>query len=299
MRLFVNLESARSSWTFLLLALLFLLLPLSGGDAIAGGSKALSVGIFPRRDSEVTRRMFQPLLEYLQQKLAVQVTHEVPPDFDAFWQRLGQRRYDLVHLNQYQYLRAHRWLGYEAILKNQEMGSSEISSVVWVRKDSGIRRPEQLRGQKIIFGGGRQAMVSYIMAVDLLRNQGLSEGDYLVQIAVNPVSALYSLYFGQSRAAGAGDVLPELMVLKGRDDLRNELLPLLSSRPVAQLPWAVNPRLSQATIHDIQQTLSQLHLTWRGRRLLSHAGLTGLAPATDKEYDPHRKIVARVLREHY
>ncbi|MEN8178964.1 MAG: PhnD/SsuA/transferrin family substrate-binding protein [Pseudomonadota bacterium] len=264
----------------------------------AAGSNGLTVGIFPRRDSETTRAMFEPLLDYLQQEMDLVVSLEVPPDFEAFWAQLKENRYDLVHLNQYQYLRAHHHFGYDAILKNEELGRTEIASVIWARKGSGIKQPVDLKGKKVIFGGGRQAMVSHIMAVDLLRQHALTESDYLAQFAVNPVSAMLSLYYRQSMAAGAGDVLPHLLGLKNLVS-PEEFIPLLRSQPVAQLPWAVSLTLSDKISVKIKQVLTRLKQNKAGRQLLSSAGLSGFAVAQDSDYDPHRQIVARVLQEQY
>ncbi|MDJ0808214.1 MAG: PhnD/SsuA/transferrin family substrate-binding protein [Gammaproteobacteria bacterium] len=266
--------------------------------AFADSVDGLSVGIFPRRDSQTTREMFEPLMEYLSQELDLEVSLDVPPDFEAFWVRLRENRYDLVHLNQYQYLRAHQLYGYEAILRNEEMGRSEIATVIWVRQGEGIDRPRDLKGKKVIFGGGRQAMVSYIMAVDLLREHGLEDDEYLMEFALNPVSAVLSLYYRQSVAAGSGDILPQLLAIREPIPV-DAFKPLLKSRPVAQLPWAVSPTLTEKHSGQIMHALTQLKQTIGGQQLLVGAGLTGIVLATDSDYDPHRRIVARVLMEQY
>ena len=281
-----------------LICMLLVLSQLIAGLSHAADPAGLSVGIFPRRDSETTRIMFEPLMGYLQQEVQLRVDLDVPPDFAAFWARLKQSKYDLVHMNQYQYLRAHHFFGYDAILKNEEMGRSTISSVIWVRKEDGIRRPVDLKGRKVIFGGGRQAMVSYIMAIDMLREHGLADEDYLVQFALNPVSAVLSLYYGQSMAAGSGDILPHLLISHDPVSM-NEITPLVKSQAVAHLPWAVSPRLPGDLANEIRRVLTSLQQTKAGQQMLSRAGLSGLVAATDSEYDTHRRIISRVLREQY
>lgn len=294
----LNSASLRIFSPVLINCVLLLASMLIAGVSTAAGSNGLTVGVFPRRDAETTRSMFEPLMDYLHRELELDVTLDVPPDFAAFWTRLKEKRYDLVHLNQYQYLRAHHQFGYDAILKNEEMGRSEITSVIWVRKGGGIKQPADLRGKKVIFGGGRQAMVSHIMAADLLRQHGLAESDYLLQFAVNPVSAMLSLYYRQSMAAGAGDVLPELLGMY-ESVSPSAFETLLRSQPVAQLPWAVSPALAGQTSSGIRRVLTMLKQSKAGRQLLQQAGLTGFVAATDKDYDPHRQIVARVLQEQY
>jgi phosphonate transport system substrate-binding protein len=266
--------------------------------ASAQDGDTLKVGIFPRRSADTTQQMFQPMMDYLQQKLRVRVTLDVPPDFQAFWEQVSQGRYDLVHFNQYQYLLSHQRFGYRAILMNEELGRSKIASVIWVRKDSGIGQPLDLKGKKIIFGGGQQAMVSYIMAVDLLRRNGLDDGDYMMRFAINPINAVLSLYYRQGMAAGAADQLQQHPVLKRAIDLQ-QIQPLLKSQPVAHLPWAVSPHLAEADAQRIQHLLVKLKTSQEGRRILTKAGLSGLVPATDQDYAPHHEIIDRVLGEQF
>jgi phosphonate transport system substrate-binding protein len=274
--------------------LLFLALKPASGQAL----QILEVGIFPRGEAEATRQMFQPLMDHLQHSLGVRVNLDVPPDYQSFWRRLQKGKYDLVHVNQYHYLRAHQQLGFRAILKNEERGRAEISSVIWVRKDSDIRTAKNLAGRKIIFGGGESAMVSSIMARDLLSKVGLPPSDYLPQYAMSPVQALVGLYFQQGSAAAAGDTIQHhLSFYEDMDS--GQLRPLLKSEPVAHLPWAVGPSIDEILSKRIQYILSGLKETPKGRRLLARAGLTSLVPASDADYDIHRQIIQRVLGERY
>jgi phosphonate transport system substrate-binding protein len=277
--------------------LLLAVLPLAE-LVMAMDAASFKVGVFPRRTADWTRQMFQPMMDYLQRELNTQVILDVPPDFQAFWEQVAQGRYNLVHFNQYQYLVSHKQFGYQAVLMNEELGRSRIASVIWVRKDSGIRKPLDLKGKKIIFGGGKQAMVSYIMAVDLLRRHGLEEHDYLRQFAINPVNALVSLYYRQGMAAGAGDLLPQLFTLKKGIDL-DELEPLLKSQSVAHLPWAVGAEIPPAQARRIQHLMVKLKASHKGRKILARAGLTALVPACDDDYTPHREIINRVSGEHF
>ena len=58
---------------------------------------------------------------------------------------------------------------------------------------------------------------------------------------------------------------------------------------------AVAPQLQA----DITAALLQLNDSSAGRDALHLADLTGLRPASDSDYDPHRRIIERVLGESY
>jgi len=161
------------------------------------GERPLYVGVFPRYAESKTQEMFAPIAGYLGKRLGRPVELLTAPDFPAFWQMIEQDRLDLVHLNQYHYLKAHKLLGYRAILKNEEDGRDRIRAVILVKADSPITRADDLKGRKILFGGGRGAMVSYIMARDILQRQGLQPGDYLEAFSNTPVGAARDMFFGR------------------------------------------------------------------------------------------------------
>ncbi|MFM1891343.1 MAG: hypothetical protein RLZ44_420 [Pseudomonadota bacterium] len=258
----------------------------------------LVIGVFPRRPALQTEQMFAPLAARLAQALGMPTRLEVPPDFSAFWKGVQEGRYQLVHYNQYHYVRSHQEYGYRVVAMNEEYGQDRIRATLWVRKDSGIRRAQDLRHRKVVFGGGRGAMVSYIMATDLLRQAGLAEGDYITQFTINPIHALKAVYYRQGSAAGLNWNAPEQQALHEEVDF-DELSPLLTSEPVAMLPWAVAAGVGPELQQRITRALLQLDADAAGRRALAQAGLTGLAPADDADYDAPRRIIARVLDEHY
>ena len=262
------------------------------------GPAPLVVGIFPRRAPANTRRMFTPLVTLLARRLARPVTLATPPDFASFWENVRRDRYALVHYNPYHYLRAHRELGHQVIARNEEFGQAEIRAVIIVRRDSGITRVGQLRGRKVLFGGGRGAMVSYIAASDLLHRAGLRRGDYLEKFALNPPKACIAVYFRQAAACGAGHRLLQLEVVRQAID-PDALTILVSGEPLAHLPWAVSRRVDDTMRRRLQAILTGLGTTAAGRAALRQAGLSGLVTTTDADYDPHREVVARVLGERY
>lgn len=261
-------------------------------------SPPLRIGIFPRMAPDRMVESFRPLADWLGERLGRKVELGSAPDLHAFWNHLKQDRYDLVHYNQYHYIKAHKLLNHRAILKNEELGRSTIRAVIVVPADSPIVRVQQLRGHKILFGGGGEAMVAYIMARDLLRQKGLEPGDYLQATTLTPVEALRFLYYGQGDAASGGDVLLRLDEMPWKSSGKPPRAIALS-RPIAQLPWAVSPRVSQDEGARIRDALLSLNDSPKGQHILRLAKLTGLHPADNSDYDPARRIVARVLEEYY
>lgn len=258
----------------------------------------LTVGVFPRRTPEITEKLFAPLASHLAAQLGRGVRLETAPDFVAFWEAVEAGRYDLLHYNQYHYVRSHAEGGYRAIVQNEERGHDTIVGMVVARKDSGLTSLQDLKGQKVVFGGGRTAMVSHIVARHLLQQAGLEEGSYFTQFALTPPKACVALHYRQAAAAGVGEPVFDVRSVRALMD-RSDIRVLAASEPLAHLPWAVKPTLDAEVAERIREILIGLKATEQGRALLHNAGLTGLNAVSDEDYDPHRQIIWEVLGEDY
>lgn len=183
--------TANSSY---LRAMLFIVFALLAGTTPANENvePSLTLGVFPRQNPIQTARMFAPLVEHLSRELKIKVVLDTPKDFASFWEKVSQRKYDLVHLNQYHYVKAHKESKYDVILKNIEFNESTIAGAILVRTDSGFNKVTDLKGKKIVFGGGPDAMQAYIVARYLLQQGGLHKGEYEESFAVNPPNAIMS-----------------------------------------------------------------------------------------------------------
>ncbi len=291
---------SRPGCSYWLVRLLCILLLATSGQATADvvETETLVIGVFPRRPAIESQEMFSPLADYLAQQLGMPTRLEVPADFPAFWRALQAGRFDLVHYNPYHYVRSHQELGYRAIAHNEEQGEGFIRATVWVRRDSGIDSATDLKFHKVIFGGGHKAMVSYIMASDLLHQAGLGPEDYISQFTINPIHAMKALYHRQGAAAGLNYNADKQERLRTKVDF-SELKRLLVSEPVAHHPWAISPRVPDGLARGIRDALLSLNQAPGGSDILHQAGLTGLLPAADADYEPHRRIIRRVLGEDY
>lgn len=252
----------------------------------------LTLGVFPRNKPAETTAMYTPLSNYLSERLGRKVLLVTSKDFDSFWREVAERRFDIVHFNQYHYINSAQT--YKVIAYNQEFGKSAVAGAIYVRKDSGITSVSQLRGKAIMFGGGKDAMLSYIAPRFLLMQAGLQEGDVTSKFAVSPPNALIALYHRQADAAGGGDILIDLAAVKNAINTQ-ELTILATTERLLFLPWAVKRNLTSKLSDSIQSALLELGDSDKGKSILKTAMVTGVAKAGDKDYDPHRKMISAVF----
>lgn len=271
-----------------LVILVLLSLFLLPGRLLAG--EELVIGIFPRHNYTETFAMFNPMAKYLASKTGYKVRLETARDFASFWDNVAQKRYDIVHVNQYQYLISHRDFHYQIILKNEEFGESTIASVIMVRKDSGINTLKDLQGKTVIFGGDKTAMMSYLLPRHMLHQAGLRDGSYRSEFARNPPNALMAVSIGRADACGIGDAIPKQRNLAQRINL-DELRILARSESFPHLAWAVKEDMTAEVRSRVQAALLTLHDDEEGKKILERAKLSGLQKAVHAEYQPLMKYI--------
>lgn len=258
-------------------------------QAAEGG---LIMGVFPRYKATETTTMYTPLADHLSERLGRKVTLVTSKDFDSFWKGVIEQRYDIVHYNQYHYI--HSAKNYQVVAHAQEFGKDAVAGALFVRKDSGITEISQLRGRTIIFGGGKDAMMSYIAPRFLLMQAGLKEGDFTIEFSINPPNALLALYHKQADAAGGGDILIDLPVVKNAINAQ-ELRLLAKTEPLLFLPWAVKRSMPAKLRDSIRSNLLELDNSATGKQVLRAAKATGIGKSDDRDYDPHRKMTTAVF----
>ncbi len=270
----------------LMLRLVLTLCCLLAASLATAAARPLDMGIFPRYSVSQTERMFRPIADYLSTQLGRPVRLYTTPDFPSFWTLVNQGRFDLVHYNQYHYLKAHKRFGHRAILRNEENGQDRIHSVIAVRADSAFHSIADLHGAKILFGGGRGAMMSYIVARHILQQAGLQPEDYLASFSKTPVGAVREMFYGQGDAVGIGHTMLEAGGMPWEELGLAPPRILLRSKPLPLHPWAVSAQVDRKLAGEIKKALLGLNHSREGRQLLRQARLTGLRPASDSDYDP-------------
>ncbi|UTW11360.1 phosphate/phosphite/phosphonate ABC transporter substrate-binding protein [Marinobacterium rhizophilum] len=278
-------------------AVVLLVLTILLADALtlaprAATQEPLLLGILPRRNPTLTTELFSPLVNYLSTSLGREIQLVTSRDFKSFLQDVKDGRFDIVHYNQFHYVRSSAQ--YRVIAHNEEFDRSTVAGALYVKHDSGISRVEQLRGKRIIFGGGEDAMMSYILPRYLLLQAGLQPGDYQEVFAKSPPNSLIALYYDEAQASGAGDILIDLTVVKDSVDT-SQLTHLAVTEQLLHLPWAVRRTMEDEDAARIQSLLVGLEASQEGLAILEKAQMSGMGIANDDSYAPHRRIIDQVM----
>lgn len=262
---------------------------------VGAEEEPLLLGVFPRFNFDETTKKYAPLADYLSERLGRKVVLVTTKDFESFWKGVTEQRYDIVQYNQYHYINSAR--AYQVIAVSEEFGKRAVAGALYVRKDSGITNLSQLRGRTVIFGGGKDAMLSYIAPRYLLMQAGLKDNDFKTEFAINPPNALIALHYKQADAAGGGEILIDQRIIRTTFD-PEEVTLLAKTEPLLFLPWAAKRSMPPKLRAAIQSILMKLGDDGEaGQKILKATSLTGVGKAEDKDYDTHRKMITAVFGE--
>ncbi len=255
----------------------------------SGNGTPLVFGVFPRWNAPYTVRDFTPLAQRLGRELGRPVRVETDKDFDSFMRRVYNREFDIVHLNQLQYLQAHRTAGYRAIAKICDDSACTIRAIIIARRDSHLKSIADLKDKVIAFGDPG-AMVSHVLAKSVLAKSQLRPWQYKTIFTKNPPNALLAVYNGEADAAGVGPAAFQQPEIRQRVDLR-QLVILAQSRPIPHLPVAVRGDMDRGLALRIQRILTQLAGQPGGREILASIGIVRFETADDAQYLAVKELV--------
>ncbi len=224
----------------------------SGGGAAAGeagpATGRLRLAVVPQLTPVEMYRNWQPLVDALEHRgLACDLV--IRQSIATFEQEFEHGAADLVYLNPYHMVMAHRAHRYQPLLRNR----TPLEGLLLVPQDSAARTLADLRGQRISFPAPNALGASlYIRAV--LARQGVT---FQAHYAGNHRNAIRQVLAGDSAAAGLVRATYELESAAVRQGLRI----LYATPAIASHPLAAHPRVSPkvranlvATLLDVART---------------------------------------------
>ncbi|MBI5286654.1 MAG: phosphate/phosphite/phosphonate ABC transporter substrate-binding protein [Deltaproteobacteria bacterium] len=246
-------------------------------------------GVVPFQSPSKSARMFMPLADYLSEKTVLKVDFVVAPDFKVYQERMERGEYDITFSNPFQYIVANSKAGYIAFAK---VAREPFTGIILVRRDSGIKGVEELRGKTIAFAYPTAWAAAVQTRKWLEVNYGIDYyRDMKPRFVGSHDSAILAVFTRVTDAAGA--IPHEFRTMN--EKVKRELVVIGETTPHPQMPFAHHPRLDKGIVEKIKRTLLALdRSTPEGRKILDALEREGFEEADDKEYD-----IVRALADEY
>ncbi len=274
---------------------LWLMLALSAlAPGAAGAADGLHLVLTPSQkptDLLATGEEFAKVLTKLTD-IPVRVT--VASDYAAVIEALRNRTADLAFVHPVGYVLASREAKAMIVVRNLWHGKSSFTSRIYVRKESGLKSLEELRGRAMAFidpassSGYTYPMVLLIQR-GLVKNRDPKTFFREVVFAGSHDAGMRALLNGHVDALASFDMAREQYL---KDPAERERIVYIAESPeIPEAGIAARAGLDPAIFAKVREALLQIRAPVYAGLLLRLYEIDGFAPADDRDYDPVRAAV--------
>jgi phosphonate transport system substrate-binding protein len=257
----------------------------------ASVQEELVLTIHPYKSPSKLLSAFQPLADYLSQRLNGHVSIQISKNYDEHIRLIGNNQTDIAYMGPASYVMMVKRYGRKPILACQQVnGKITFKGKIIVAKSAPITSLKDLSNKKFAFGDPGSTMSHLVPHYMLLRaGIRLEEHHYLGShdnVALAVLSGDYD--------AGA---VKEAVFYK----YKNKGLRVLATTPaLTEHLFVSNSSLKRNTVKQLRKALLELKRTDGGRRIMMSIkpGITAMMPVQDSNYNNLRQILDYLAMHH-
>jgi len=230
-----------------------------------GEIKVLKMGLIPADDAAEMLRAYEPVKEYLSEKLGIPVEIQVTSDYTAAIEAMRSKHIDMAWFGPFSYIIAANVAGAEAIVNGvrRSDGKSDYHSIIVVRADSGIETLEDLKGKSFAFVDPASTSGNLIPRKMLIENGINPDKDFSMSYYAGTHNSVEYAVANRKVDAGAdSDNSYDRMVKAGEIDPKiNKIIytsPSIPGSPIVvrgDLPADFKRKIQDALISMDEQTI--------------------------------------------
>lgn len=291
----------------ILIAALLLFLPLTGcesepqniGPKYGSNPSSTDVAtyrfaIHPLHNPVKLIKSYQPLIDYLNLKLdGVQLVLEASRDYADFEKKYQARIPAFLLPNPWQTLQAMQ-VGYSVIAMAGD--PQDFKGIFIVRKDSGITRPADLKGQKVSYPAPT-ALAACIMPQYFLHTHGININRDMTNLYVGSQESTIINVLLNETIAGATWPPPWRAYQKSYPVEAAELEVAWETESLINNSVMIRDDLPAELCEQVKKGLTTLQETVQGRTILSGMETSRFILATDQDYSVVRSFIERFEQE--
>ncbi len=286
---------SRRSFTRILIPCVIALLPACGPspsppasrETATGKGPVLLIGLIPEQNIFRQMERYEPIAWYLSKAAGVGVRFTVLPRYGDMVANFVSAGLDGAFFGSFTYAVARGKLGVEALARPVDLrGTSTYHGLIFVRKDSGIRSVEEMRGKRFALVD-KATTAGYLLPLEFFKKHGKDYRTYLGEFyyAGTHEAAISDVLDGKADVGAAKSTVFDRLAA-GDDRIRTDLVILDRSREVPENALAVRKGLDAALKRKLKDALLAMHLDPGGREILGAFGAQRFVETTDEDYRP-------------
>ncbi|MBE0603299.1 MAG: PhnD/SsuA/transferrin family substrate-binding protein [Deltaproteobacteria bacterium] len=283
-----------------LLCLLLLVRGAAGGDAgNPFGPKGLRFGYSARLVPELSRADAQAALELWGREFVRLSGYDVPyklivyDDLETFISAIRSDQVDFIALGSLEYLKIRGRVEMEPALIGEKNGKPGDEQVLLVRRDSGIRDLDQLRGGKLTLLQGAGGEIASLWLDNLLAKRGLPAAGRMfgaVKVVPKAQQVILPVFFRQADACIVGSNAFHTAV-ELNPQLAKELVAIETSPVYPIAVTCLRTTLTDEQKDEFIRMAFRLKDTTSGKQILTLFKVDNMSRGTDRVLDPLSSLV--------
>jgi phosphonate transport system substrate-binding protein len=231
-----------------------------GGGDDEGEISVLKWGLIPADDATEMLRQYQPVVDYLEEQLGLEIDLQVTTDYTAAILAMKNKHIDVAWFGPFSYILAADEAGAEAIVNGvrRDTGKSTYRTIFVTRMDSGIETLEDLKGHTFAFVDPASTSGNLIPRAVLMENGIDPETDFSTWFYAGTHNAVeLAVQNGTVDAGADSDTSYHRMLNAGQIDPEINII-IYESEPIPGSPIVARGDLPQDLKDSIQQALIEM-----------------------------------------
>jgi len=230
----------------------------------------------------------------LGKKLGLSIKVYMPTDYLGVVEALRNKTADMAFVHPAGYVFSNQEAKAQIVAVDVWHGKTNYTSRFFVRKDSGFKRLEDLRGKNIAFVDPGSTS-GYVYPMVMLIKKGLVKDRdpktffKEAMFAGTHEAALLALLNGSVDAVASFDLAPQ-QYLKEKERVE-KLIYIAETDPIPEAGMCVREGLDPALVKRIHDALMAFNAPEYRSILKDFYGIDGFAPAKDSDYNPVREAI--------
>jgi phosphonate transport system substrate-binding protein len=275
---------------FALALALVLALCLMSAGALAAEKKAVRIGVVPSESVKVLLERYQPLMDYLSQKTGRPFELRPSKSYEEIVDQLKSGELDGGIMGSFVAQKAIRTISAVPVARPDKGGVSTYRGYIIVRKDSGAKKIEDLKGKSFDFVS-RDTSAGYVFPRALLKEKGIDPEKFFARVtfAGKHDIAVSKVLNKESDGGAVKDNVFEKLS-KGDPRVAGELTVIHKSERFPDSTIMFRKETSADLLKSVREALLGMEKDPAGKNVLSSRGVDRYIPTGLKDFNYLEKL---------
>lgn len=268
----------------------------SAGAATNGATtnkEDLTICVHPYNSASALYRAFNPLAEYLSEKIGEPFTVHIAADYQSHINTVGTSKLGIGYMGPASYVKLVEQFGKKRILGRQAIdGKPVFQGKIIARKESAIMTLKDLVGKRFAFGDPNSTM-SHLVPRYMLLEAGISAPDLAgYKFLGNHMNVALGVLSGDFDAGAVKEAVFYKYEPRG-------LKAIATTPALSEHLFVVSDRVPEDLVGKIREVLLHAHESEQGLRAIQaiKPNISAIVPAEDSDYD-NLRVILRTLKRH-